>query len=77
MNKHGKIKYVKFPAKNIEAAKAFFVTAFGWEFDDFGPEYISFANEGLDVGFVKSDSRSSVENGSALLVFYINEIEHT
>ncbi len=30
MNKHEKINYVEFPAKDIEANKAFFSTVFGW-----------------------------------------------
>jgi len=47
MNEHEKINYVEFPAKNIEAAKAFFNSAFGWSFVDYGPEYSAFSDEGL------------------------------
>ena len=40
MNEHEKIDYVEFPAKDIEAAKAFFSTMFGWDFvDPNGNEY--------------------------------------
>jgi predicted enzyme related to lactoylglutathione lyase len=77
MNKHGKINYVEFPAKDIEATKAFFSTVFGWSFVDYGPEYIAFSNEGLDGGFFKSDLSISTANGSALIVFYSNELEQT
>jgi hypothetical protein len=47
MNEHEKINYVEFPAKNIEATKAFFTEVFGWSFEDFGPDYTAFADEGL------------------------------
>ncbi|MEJ1337537.1 MAG: VOC family protein, partial [Candidatus Sedimenticola sp. (ex Thyasira tokunagai)] len=30
MNEHEKINYVEFPAKDIEIAKTFFTTVFGW-----------------------------------------------
>jgi predicted enzyme related to lactoylglutathione lyase len=70
MNKHEKINYVEFPAKDIEATKAFFTTVFGWSFVDYGPEYTAFSNEGIDGGFFKSNLIVSTENGSALIVFY-------
>lgn len=77
MNEHEKINYVEFPAKDIEATKAFFISAFGWTFVDYGPEYTAFSNEGLDGGFYKSDLSVSTEAGSALIVFYSKDIERT
>lgn len=77
MSEHEKIDYVEFPASNIEATKSFFVKAFGWEFEDFGPEYTAFSNQGLDGGFYKSDQQSTTEQGSALIVFFSDDIEAT
>jgi predicted enzyme related to lactoylglutathione lyase len=77
MNEHEKINYVEFPAKDIEATKAFFISAFGWTFVDYGPEYTAFSNEGLDGGFYKSDLSVSTEAGSALIVFYSKDLERT
>ncbi|MEM9907436.1 MAG: VOC family protein [Cyanobacteria bacterium P01_D01_bin.44] len=77
MNEHEKINYVEFPAKDMEATKAFFTKVFGWSFEDFGPEYTAFSNEGLDGGFFKSDLVASTENGSALIVFYSEALEQT
>ncbi|OEU61166.1 MAG: glyoxalase [Desulfobacterales bacterium S5133MH16] len=77
MNKHEKINYVEFPAKDIEATKAFFTTVFGWSFVDYGPEYTAFSNEGIDGGFFKSNLIVSTENGSALIVFYSKDLEQT
>lgn len=31
------INYIEFPASNLAATKAFFQTAFGWNFVDYGP----------------------------------------
>ena len=77
MNKHERINYVEFPARDIEATKDFFIAVFGWSFVDYGPEYTAFSNEGLDGGFFKSDLSASTDNGSALIVFYSNELEKT
>ncbi len=75
MKKDGKIDYIEFPAGDIEKAKAFFSAAFGWSFTDYGPDYTSFSDEGVDGGFFKSDLVSSTENGSALIVFYSRNLE--
>ncbi|WP_019506055.1 VOC family protein [Pleurocapsa sp. PCC 7319] len=77
MNKHEKINYVEFPAKDIEATKAFFTQVFGWTFEDYGTEYTAFSNAGIDGGFFQSDLTASTENGSALVVFYSQELEQT
>lgn len=77
MNHHEKINYVEFPAKDIEATKAFFTKVFDWSFTDYGPEYTAFSNEGLDGGFYKSTLNASVTRGSALVVFYSGDLEKT
>ncbi len=77
MNKHEKMNYVEFPANNIPATKVFFEGAFDWVFQDFGPEYTSFSNEGLDGGFFKAEVSSKQTNGSALIVFFSKNIEKT
>lgn len=77
MNEHDKINYVEFPAKDIEATKEFFTSAFGWSFVDYGAEYTAFSNEGLDGGFYKAELNSSTKNGAALIVFYSNNLNAT
>jgi len=77
MNEHEKINYVEFPAKDIQAAKSFFSAVFNWAFVDYGPDYVAFENQGLDGGFYQSDLTMSSESGSALIVFYSNELELT
>lgn len=77
MNDHEKLNYVEFPAGDLQATKQFFADAFGWTFEDYGPEYAAFSNEGLDGGFYKSDLSARTDNGSALLVFYSCDLEQT
>jgi predicted enzyme related to lactoylglutathione lyase len=68
------IQYVEFPASNIEATKAFFSECFNWQFQDYGDEYTAFSNSGLEGGFFKSEQASLTKNGSALVVFYSDDI---
>ena len=75
MYEHEKINYVEFPASNIQATKKFFSKSFGWEFEDFGPDYIAFSNQGLDGGFFKSEMKSQSSQGAALVIFYSEDLE--
>ena len=75
MNISDKINYVEFPARDIAATKAFFTTVFGWAFEDFGPEYAAFSNQGVDGGFFKSELSSSTGTGGALVVLYSDSLE--
>ena len=77
MNKHEKINYVEFPAKDLQATRMFFTQVFGWSFQDFGPDYIAASGQGIDAGFYKADLSSSTSNGAALIVFYSQAIEAT
>lgn len=77
MNVHEKINYVEFPAKDLEATKDFFAQVFNWSFQDFGPEYTAFSNQGIDGGFFKSTLSSSSSHGGALIVFYSSDITST
>lgn len=77
MPTHEKINYVEFPARDLAVTKSFFTAAFGWVFESYGPDYIAFSGQGLDGGFFKSDLAASTQNGSALIVFYSNNLEQT
>ncbi len=77
MSTHEKMDYVEFPSKDIEKSKSFFSSVFNWQFKDYGPDYISFGDEGLSGGFYKSDNASSTSSGSALIVFYSEDLLQT
>ena len=77
LNEHEKMNYVEFPAATPEATRAFFEAAFGWEFEEFGPDYCAFSGQGLDGGFYRSPLYSSTQTGAALLIFYSDDLEST
>jgi uncharacterized protein len=72
---HEKINYVEYPARDIEATKQFFSAVFGWSFVDYGPDYTSFSNQGLDGGFFRSEQTSTTQNGGALIVLLSQDLE--
>jgi predicted enzyme related to lactoylglutathione lyase len=77
MNQHEKINYVEFPVRDLTASKCFFSQVFDWEFVDYGDEYSAFSNQGLDGGFYQSDLNCSSLTGSALVIFYSDDLEAT
>ena len=77
MKQHEKLNYVEFPASNPERTREFFGQAFGWSFEEFGPDYCAFSDQGLDGGFYRSQLYSTTKNGAALLVFYSEDLEAT
>lgn len=77
MNNCEKINYVELPSSDLSATKFFFEKAFGWKFEDFGSEYTTFSGAGLNGGFFQSNLCARTESGSALIVFYSNNLEGT
>jgi len=72
-----KINYIELPARDIEGTKRFFSEAFGWRFVDYGPDYASFLDAGIDGGFFRSDLAARTDGGSALVVLYSADLEGT
>jgi predicted enzyme related to lactoylglutathione lyase len=66
---HHTIDYVELAAPDIAAAKAFYADAFGWEFNDYGPEYAGIrAAEGDDeVGGLTAAATPSADGVLVLL----------
>ncbi len=76
-DRHEKIDYIELPAKDFAATKQFFSTVFNWKFTDYSESYIAFYGAGIDGGFYLSDLCSTTANGSALTVFYSEQLETT
>jgi uncharacterized protein len=77
MSRHEKINYVEYPSRDLAGTKRFFSEAFGWSFEDYGPDYTAFCDQGLDGGFFRSDLAARTETGSALVVLYSDDLEGT
>lgn len=72
-----KIDYLEFAARDLAATRAFFGAAFGWTFEEYGPDYLAFSDGRLDGGFFRADAKSTVATGGALVVFYADDLEAT
>jgi predicted enzyme related to lactoylglutathione lyase len=72
--KNNHINYLEFKAKDLEKIKLFYNKAFGWKFTDYGPDYVSFSNSGLQGGFERSNGK--VKSG-ALTVLYHEDLKKT
>ena len=70
MDTENKIDYIEIPAKDPAVAREFFEKLFGWAFEDFGPDYLSFSDGRMLGGFYRADAAASVAAGSVLVVFY-------
>ncbi len=65
------IDYVEFGVADIARAKAFYGSAFGWRFTDYGPDYCEFDDGRLKGGFT---TLSPVTPGGALIVLYGDDL---
>ncbi len=77
MKETGKINYLEIPSSDLDKTKAFFSRAFGWQFIDYGPDYIAIEDAGIDGGFYRSPLVATPESGSVLIVLYSNALEET
>jgi predicted enzyme related to lactoylglutathione lyase len=46
-----RITYLEFPAQDVAEIKRFYAEVFGWTFQDYGPEYATFLEAGIEGGF--------------------------
>ena len=67
-----RIDYIEFSVKSVADAKRFYGSAFGWSFEDYGPDYASFADGRLSGGF---QTATKVQTGGPLVVIYAADLE--
>ncbi|MGH9589195.1 MAG: VOC family protein [Terracidiphilus sp.] len=77
--KHHRIDYVEFAADDVARARQFYARVFGWNFEDWGPDYIGFtaAGAGVDGGFRKSERGELPGNTAPLVVLYSSDLKAT
>ena len=69
MREDGKLDYLEMPGGDVPALKAFYASAFGWRFTDYGPEYAAY-DEGLEGGFYAGGS-----GAAPIPVLYAHDLE--
>jgi uncharacterized protein len=70
MNRDQKIDYIEFSATDIESTKKFYNRVFGWDFEDYGPDYTSFKDGRLAGGFMKGTPAPA----GTLVVIYVDDL---
>ena len=67
-----RIDYIEFSVKSVPNAKRFYGAAFGWSYEDYGPDYASFSDGRLSGGF---QTATKVRTGGPLVVIYATDLE--
>lgn len=71
METNNHISYIEIKTRDLASTKSFYQKVFEWEFTDYGPEYTSFQNSGVNGGFVQFKDEIS---SSVLLVLYHSDL---
>jgi len=71
---HHTIDYIELTVHDMDAARAFYGRAFGWEFNDYGPEYTGIRRHDGD-GEVGGLRPGDVTAGGPLVILYSDDLE--
>jgi uncharacterized protein len=71
------IDYVELTVTDLDLAKRFYVEAFGWRFNDYGPQYagIQSPDGESEVGGLRLDSQ--VRAGGPLVLLYSTDLDQS
>lgn len=76
---HHTIDYIEFTVHDVGEAKHFYGQAFGWSFNDYGPDYCgikrSAAQGDGEVGGMRQGTE--ISSGGPLIVLYSSDLEAT
>ena len=75
---HLSIDYIELGAIDVAAAKAFYAGAFGWTFNEYGPDYAGILDGragGGEAGGLRKDA--NVTSGGPLVILYSKTLEKT
>jgi len=72
---HHGIDYIEFTVTDMDASKRFYGDAFGWTFNDYGPDYAGIVGGHGEVGGFRLDTEITV--GSPLVILYSQDLEKT
>jgi predicted enzyme related to lactoylglutathione lyase len=66
-----RIDYIEMGVADVERSKAFYGSAFGWTFKDYGPDYCEFSDGRLTGGFT---TEAEPKPGGPLVVLYGDDL---
>ena len=67
-----RLNYIELNVADIARSKAFYGSAFGWTFTDYGPEYTEFSDGAMKGGFT---TLGQSQPGGPLVVLYADDLE--
>ncbi len=73
MRAENRIDYIEIPATDLPRAREFLEAMFGWTFQEWGDDYLSFKDGRLDGGLRRADQPASADG--ALIVLYSENLE--
>ena len=68
------INYIEFPLTDTDGTKSFYSSVFGWQFQDWGPDYLSFSGAEVDGGFSR-ELKPSVSGAGPLVVLFADDLD--
>ena len=71
MNTHHRINYIEFHAVDLTKIKEFYTQVFGWQFTDYGPDYVAFNDGALEGGFAKGEIQ---KQSGPLVILYSTDL---
>lgn len=76
-HRHHSIDYIELVARDLTKTRAFYAAAFGWTFNDYGPEYAGFVDgaSGKEAGGFRVGDE--IVRGGPLVVLYSDELDAT
>lgn len=73
MHEHHAIDYIEFTVRDLGEAKAFYEAAFGWTFNDYGPEYAGIRGKEGEVGGLRQTEEA--RRRGPLVILYSDDLE--
>lgn len=73
-HEHHAIDYIEITVTDVAAAKRFYITAFGWEFNDYGPAYAGIQGATREQGGL---TQGTPTRGGPLVVLFSSDLDAT
>ncbi|MET0864913.1 MAG: VOC family protein [Nakamurella sp.] len=76
-NTHHAIDYIELPAPDLPAARAFYEQAFGWQFNEYGPEYAGIKSPAGDGEVGGLNGTAGPDRRAPLVLLYSDDLDAT
>jgi len=75
MHLHHAIDYIEFTVRDLDAAKRFYASAFGWRFNDYGPDYAGIQGAEREAGGLHRTE--DLRTGGPLVILYSSDLDRS